>query len=508
MLTVVLVGAAALATAPASRAAVLISTRITGGGPARTIPRSFAGFSSDWNAVYKLTGNADTGPNPVYRQLVANLTRYGGGTPILRIGGNYQDSAWWNPANLTPDYRRGVFVNIRPTLMQELAANARALAQSMILGIDLGVNDLGIARAEARAILQYIPRRRILGLEIGNEPDFYPNRPAYEKRDANGKLISTLYTRPRGFNGATYLRQWERMAAALHKVSRRLPLVGTAGYGQIVSAQRFVRREHKRLAFYTEHAYPMAACSPRGHVYQPGEKKYPTIQKLLGPIGAYTTVSQEKRGVAAAHRWHKRYVVSEMNSISCTSKIETSGSFAATLWALDQLLLQVSLGVDGVAFHVDSPVKTPFQFSVVGPRSWAGSANPLYYALLAFDAAAGRRGRLLYAPTYLARTKANARVWAVRSGRQLRVVVVNKDLRRGGTVRITVPRSKRRGRLARILAPGIQATSGVTFAGQAIATPTSDGKLEGAPQTEVVRPQRGVYSFSLPKASAAVLTIG
>lgn len=457
-------------------------------------------------------GNTGAGPNYVYRQLIANLTQYGAGMPTLRVGGDYQDGAWWNPIGKPLPYAQGIYTNITPSTLAGLGTDARDLGQKMILGINLGANDVALAQNEARAMLSAIPRRDILGLEIGNEPDDYSIRVSYEKRDAHGRVIKRRYLRGRGFNGNQYLRQWGRVASGLRRVSRTVPLVGMAGYGEIVTPQRFLAREHKRVAFYTEHAYPMTACDRKGRAYTPGNNAYPTVKKLLGPVGAYNNVGQIKRGVASAHRWHKRYVIDEMNSIACFPRIQVSGSFAATLWALDEWFLQVALGVDGVNMHIDSPLKTPFQFSIVGPQKWAGAANPLYYAVLAFAATAGKHGRLLFSPTYLARTgakgKVNARVWAVRSGRKLRVLVLNKDLTHSGTVRIAVPGSARVGQVARLTAPSVTALSGVTFAGQAVATPTFDGKLEGTRRTDPVKPHSGVYSFTMPRASAALLTIG
>ncbi|MFL5896717.1 MAG: glycosyl hydrolase family 79 C-terminal domain-containing protein, partial [Thermoleophilaceae bacterium] len=90
----------------------------------------------------------------------------------------------------------------------------------------------------------------------------------------------------------------------------------------------------------------------------------------------------------------------------------------------------------------------------------------------------------------------------------LRIVVVNKDLKRSGTVRIAVPRGRRAGTLTRLSAPRASSTSGVSFGGQTIPNPTFDGLLQGSPVASSVRPARGVYSFAMPRASAALLTIG
>ena len=122
------------------------------------------------------------------------------------MGGDYADAAWWNPTSQPDPYRRGIFVDIKPDLLAGLAADARGLGQRMILGINLGAGHVGLARDEAKAILATIPRRNVLGLEIGNEPDDYTFRIAYEKKDAAGHVVKRVYLRGRRYNGRQYLR--------------------------------------------------------------------------------------------------------------------------------------------------------------------------------------------------------------------------------------------------------------------------------------------------------------
>src|SRR5689334_11585278 len=95
--------ALALALAPpAAHASTLVTAKINPHERGRAIPHSFLGFSAEWKGLFQTTGNSSTGINQIYQQLLSNLSRYGGGTPTLRIGGNYADDAWWNPGGLPP----------------------------------------------------------------------------------------------------------------------------------------------------------------------------------------------------------------------------------------------------------------------------------------------------------------------------------------------------------------------------------------------------------------------
>jgi hypothetical protein len=495
---------------PSTAAKTLITARVYPHERGRAVPHSFLGVSAEWQGLWTLTGIPASGPNGVYDQLLANLAAYGGGPPTLRVGGNSQDSAWWNPDNLKSPYK-SVFLNITPLLLQQLGAHVNATGQKLIMGVNLGANDPKLAAAEARAFTEYVPRRAISAFEIGNEPDSFSIRTAYERRDANGRRIERRSTRPRGYKGSTYLREYDRIARAVRRVAPRVPLAGTGGYGTLIHPRTFIKRQRKRLGLYTEHAYPMTGCAAGGQPFQAGDKDYPTLGKLLGKVGATTTMAQERRGIAAAHRFRKRYVVDELNSVACNSRQAVSASFGTALWAVDYLFIQAGVGVDGVNIHYSDPLKSPFRFRPLGDNVWQGFADPLYWGMLAFARAAGDRGHILAGTTLGARPgfggKANAHVWAVRQGRQLRFMVVNKDLRRSGIARIVVPGSRRSGGLARLTAPSVTARDGISFGGQTIAGPTRDGRLEGSFREAPVRPRHGVYTFNMPRASAALLTI-
>jgi hypothetical protein len=59
--------------------------------------------------------------------------------------------------------------------------------------------------------------------------------------------------------------------------------------------------------------------------------------------------------------------------------------------------------------------------------------------------------------------------------------------------------------LARLQAPGILATGGVTLGGRSFGASTSTGLIGGQPATSSVSPTGGLYVVTLPAASAALL---
>jgi hypothetical protein len=499
-------GSSPEATAAAKPSDVLVTAIVSPSERGLPIPQSFLGVSTDWNRVIIRTGVPATGPNTVYDRLIANLARYGGGVPTLRVGGNFQDSAWWDPSgqvNLRDD-QRGMYTPITARTLQGLAINARATRQRMILGLNLGADDPRLVQAEVRAFLKYVPRHDLLALAIGNEPGQYPYHPRFQ-RTVQGRHV-VRYLRGHSWNANQYIGEWRRMAAAIRRVHPGLPLAGTDNFPGLVSAQHFIARTGRQLTVYTQHYYAESACTQTGHQYKPGSPHYPTISGLLGtqPFA----ITPDIQGAETARSHHKPFYVDEMNSTSCGGRNGFSNSLGAALWLLDQYFVNVLIGVDGVDLHVDDPVEAPFGFGYdLQHHRWYGAVTPLYYSMLAFARAVGSHGRFLRYPLFSARSPvhANVHVFGVRDADgSLRLVVINKDLRRGGRVRLLLPHGRGTAQLARLLGPSPKSTSGVTLGGQAVAP---DGSLRGRRRSARVDPSGGVYQFWVAPASAAILTI-
>src|ERR1700744_4234488 len=78
---------APVATSPSAIVASQIQTT-----PGRPIPATFLGLSHEWGVGQDLAGSSATGVNRFYRQLLQNLTAYGSGPIIIRVGGNSTDN--------------------------------------------------------------------------------------------------------------------------------------------------------------------------------------------------------------------------------------------------------------------------------------------------------------------------------------------------------------------------------------------------------------------------------
>jgi hypothetical protein len=192
-----------------------------------------------------------------------------------------------------------------------------------------------------------------------------------------------------------------------------------------------------------------------------------------------------------------------MNSATCGGVPGISDTFASALWAPGALFAMARAGVSGVDLH--SWPRAPYApFAFTTPRAGGARAHarPLYYGLLLFADAAGQGSRLL--PTRMT-TDSGVRAWATltRSG-GLRVIAVNPSSSSTARVTVALRGAGARPAVLRLMrAPGLRARHGVSLGGRSIG---ADGRLHGRDRAAPVVPAAGRYAFSLPPASAGLLS--
>ncbi len=110
---------------------------LTVGGPTgRTIPSGFLGLSIEYPAIPDYAGRDPKAINPVFVQLVRNLTA--GQAPELRIGGDTSDWTWWPVPGVQKPL--GVRYSLSRDWVQVMAALTKTLGARVILGINLELN--------------------------------------------------------------------------------------------------------------------------------------------------------------------------------------------------------------------------------------------------------------------------------------------------------------------------------------------------------------------------------
>ncbi len=457
---------------------------ITIGGPtsSRPIPAGFLGLSFEYWAVPDYAGPNPRRVNPVFLQLIRNVT---GSAPVLRIGGDTTDDTWWpTPGASKPT---GIVYSLTPRWIATIGAMAKTLSARLILGIDLEADSTRVAAAEARALIAGIGRQRVEALELGNEPELYN---AFEWG------FSGAPGRPAGWDFAGFDSDFARISAALPHVPLAGPVVGQPnwfGYtGRFLSDQ-------PRVSIATLHRYPLQQC-----FLHPSQIKYPSIAHLLAPANSRGLADSVAKSVIAAHARDDTLRIDEMNTLSCGVVPSVTDSFASALWSLDVLFEMARVGVDGVNVHT-YPGASSQLFTFTRPHGrWRAVVEPDYYGLALFARAAPPGSRLLKVSST---GTSQLEVWATRApDGTLRVVVINEGTRTSRLAVRAPGAATAPGTLERLQAPRITATGRVTLGGQRFGAAT--GRLLGAQRTSTVTPSRGGYVLDVPAASAALLTIG
>lgn len=434
--------------------------------PGRAVPVGFMGLSHEWGNTMSMFGYSATGANLVYRQLIANLTSYNREPIEIRIGGNSTDTTG------------------RPSgdRMRPYAELANALHAHFILGVNLGSADLGITQNQVAFYLKEMPTGSIEAFEIGNEPDNYPKR----------KM------RMQSYGMRDYLQDFDTWKAGiLPLLPKGISLAGPSwsGIDMIPKSASFLAREADSVGVLSLHYY---AGSPYAN---------PPPDYLLKPRAAVSGPAVFASAIAAAHERHIPIRITELNSFYGVGVHGSSDAFSAALWSIDTMFEYVNAGLDGVNWEADGGnFCSPFLFT----RTTSGqmntftlkSATPLYYGLLFFQAATGKRARLL--PVSVD-THANLKAWAtIDEGGKTRLTILNKDEAAQGNVTVRIP-GYRQAKVLRLVAPSYTSLNGVTFGGQTL-DGSPDGKTLGAEKAEIVRSVEGIFQIDMPVTSGALVT--
>jgi Glycosyl hydrolase family 79 C-terminal beta domain len=465
-----------------------LSLTVSGAPTGRAIPSGFLGLSLEYPAVEAYAGNDPNAINPVFEQLIRNLTP--GQAPDLRIGGDTTDWTWWPVPGVTKP--RGIRYSIGNNFAAVTAALAHGLGARLILGVNLELDSKTDAATEAQALVAGVGADSIQALELGNEPELYGSFSFYKA--ANGHPVNG---RPAGYDFSSYLPDFARIAKSLPDLPLAGPATGAPKW--IPELAKFLRAE-PRVTLATLHRYPLQLC------FRPAASPaYPSVAHILAPSASESLADSVASLVSAAHSRNVPLRIDEMNSVSCGGAPGVSDAFVSALWVLDAVFQMARVGVDGVNIHTypSAPYEL-FRFTHEN-GGWSGSVAPEYYGLLMFAQAAPAGSRLLRTSG----TLGNVRAWATRAtdGTE-HVLLINDYTAQSPTVDVRIAGAHGAAALERLRAPGVHSLTGVTIGGQSFGTATDTGLLSGPSDETSVSATHGTYVVRLPPASAAMLTLG
>ncbi len=424
-----------------------------------------------------------------HKSLVALLRLLGPG--VLRVGGNALDSSWWTSSNEPPPTWATSVVT--PADLIRLRRLLAATGWRVILGVDLGHFDPARAANEAR-VAEKILGSRLLGMEIGNEPN-----------DFGGALVSL---RPSSYSPSGYLQELAAYTAAMQAATSTIRLYGP-DLGWIRSqAWLTAIASDKSTSFtaLTQHYYPTTYSFSKGVCKG---TPVPTAVELLSPEVREREDAALQVILSAGELARRETLISETNSTSSCDAPggpATSPVFASALWSLDWVLRATSAGVVGLNFHgyfgrckpeAFAPICTPINRA---PARGQVIARPEYYGLLAARQLEG--GRFVPARLVSPGPLPNLTTWATVTPRGTIRIAIDNLAASGLPQPVFIPISGYTAKVERLNAPSIAATSGTSLGGAAV----NDA---GRWRPEPTRPPHASHSIRVVvrPASAVILTL-
>lgn len=420
------------------------------------------------------------------KPLVALMRLLGPG--VLRIGGGSVDHSWWTSS----DEPAPVWAMSTVTPV-DLARLDRLLASTgwrVILGIDLGHFEPSRAADEAR-VASDILGSRLLGFEIGNEPDVY------------GKPVIKL--RPSSYSPGKYAEELAAYGTAMRASAPKIALYGpdvasSAWLATVVSSERTY------FAAVTQHFYPTSYTIGKG-----GCKgtPIPTILELLSKQVRERENATVRALVRVGEIVNGETRMTETNNTgSCDTDggPATSPVFASALWSLDWTLRAASAGVAGLNFHGYLGRCGPYAASPICAEGYAAEskgqviARPEYYGLLAARQLEGGR----FVPTHLKAvdTLPDLTTWATVSSAGTVKIAIDNLATEGQAQLVSIPISGYTATSQALVASSAERTTGVMFGKASI---TASGQWR--PRRTRVRRTGRSFRLVVRPASAMIVTL-
>lgn len=466
------------------------------------MPEDFVGLSYEVQQLADPTffSPANTGLIAQFKGLSSN--------GVLRLGGNTSEFGYFKetPESPEPEHPKtrevvgepkAQYYAVSGEAVRNLAAFLTATGWTCLYGIGMGTNTPERAAAEADFVAKTLGNR-LQYFQIGNEVDLF----GHHLRD------------PKTWNAKTYLQEWLKLARAVQaKVpDAKFGMPDVAGSVNWLTeiAEEWNSVENPPHVIRLTHHYYFGGPATNPAVNIPNLLKPETMAKVQMTCDTAT---------AAAAKMHVRVRMTEGNTCYRGGKPGVSDVFAAALWAADYSLLLASNNYSGINLHGGTgksvansvggflPGDVMLKEQGATPEQIATHPHPFYTPIGTFGdkyelqpvgvglkfAGSLSGGRLLktdFAQQFQS-AGVNATAYAAQNDEAVSVIVLNKDLEKGVTVRLNLGGRKGKVHVETLHAPAIDSR-------QAHITPASH-----APQMKY-----GAVTITVPKASGVRLTLG
>lgn len=352
-----------------------------------TLSPSYIGMGIEPSNLFSFVGTTE--PNVLTNNLLLNLANYTGIPPHIRVGGNTQDTAVYNP-----HYSGWIFVpnpagtQAYDTMMfgpkYFTAINNLPPKTPVSMGIGMtnnGSSAINMTVAIAQQALEKLTSVNLVGLEVGNEPDLY--------------ILNNF--RPSTWTTQDYGNEWIERVEAIYNQVLQPNNIGTAFFEAACTATTAAYPAYKisnlvGTGVGTNNGAYLAGWNQHDYYYYVNVSNYQLTLSELMQLGA--TAGQFKGWAAQANEAKvtgKPYYVREMGSVGPEGIEGISNTFGNAIWTLNFFLYASTVGVDSVQMHMlQDSFGSPWQ-PIVDVANQDTFVRPSYYAFAAMNQIIGAK---------------------------------------------------------------------------------------------------------------------
>jgi len=483
----------------------------------------FAGFSLELSVANHLIGSDGTHINPIFMNLLGTITSRSGKI-WLRVGGNTQDRATVIPGGLpngvaieklpgeAADNTKTPTLLLSPGLIYAMGNMSQHVNIEWFLGVPF--NDTQDPRLLIAEIGQAVLGDKLIGLQLGNEPDLY-----WENGIRAANYTPDEYNQDWG----TFLNDYISDPNIKNNTQFLAPSVccgGNIGWTpEQVFNTGFLDNYDKNLGYISVHHYPTDNCNGSGTAIEP--------QSLIGSTflnhgSVQSQISTYLNSSQIAQARGKPFIMFETNTASCGGFSGVSDTFLAAQWAVDYALTLAYGNFSAAMFHVggQSDFYNPFTPPATNQtkfREW--SIGPIFYAHMLIAEAFGTSGASQVVDLFLNNNDQYTPGYAIyENGNPTRVVLINyltdasgahnytANIAIGGGTTGQAAATPFSVQVKYLLAPSVTEKWNISWGGQTFGGPfSSDGRLQGSEMIYTFACANGVCPVTMPAPSVAIV---
>ncbi|KAI0468511.1 glycoside hydrolase family 79 protein [Xylaria cf. heliscus] len=341
----------------------------------------FVSFSIEFASFPDFAGNSSH-PNKFSNNLLNNLGYLTGTKPYIRVGGNTQDYAIYNPhlkialngtvnATRSPDYP--TTIEIGPSYFESYLTWPNV---KFTHGFNMGGNhddrQWATLIQTAQIACKTLGKDRLHWWEYGNEPDLFAT-------SAQGPV------RPSNYNESDYVTEWLAGTRAIKGVlSEYCPeLLSNETYGYFAPSFAGVANHLKAprtwadglnvdgtVRYFSTHNYISGATSPGVTLQGTLMNHTSTRASVDAHVSEFAQISAAAPGI--------RQIMGETNSLYNQGKPGLSNSFGAALWGVDFNLYCASVGFGRVHMHMGTNYRYASWQPITTGLAAVGTKAPYY----------------------------------------------------------------------------------------------------------------------------------